>query len=563
MTYRRGVRKPAISDIFETSEVLSEARITRLTNRRASHRIEWRISFRAHNLSRPRRLLLLLSGLALITAGCGANRSVSSTSSSTPLPKPTLSVSPDTGLVGGQQLQVKLTGFPRDATVATYECAGISAAVDSVVHSHQCSGSIYLYTGSSGSASGPLIAQPSVGHAHIGATTTCKSQCVLVGVVIKVRAGVPSSPPPMATTPLSFSTTATPSLRNAFLEDLSWVSATNGWALTAQPCNTGLCSRLAHTTDGGAHWEALPNPPGYIQGGNQDFTKVTCVSHVRFANAEVGYLFGPGLLMTTDGGQSWHTQQGPLIETLKIANAKVYRVSYNHLGCPGPCQPILQETALGSTTWKTLISQLSYPARSDSAQIVSSGSTMLIAMYGSSAGPVSAQASVYRSTDSGASWQKISDPCSGQGPGGSSQEEDLTYLASSPGGFFAGLCGPHAASATFVVSSTNGGQSWHVAGAALPKEQDLTLLAVASPSVFAVSTVTTGGSGPIITQLLVSTDGGGHWTTAARDRQQLTQMTMPAWLGFETSTVGRWISGPHSIWSTNDAGSHWSQSVFS
>ena len=396
-----------------------------------------------------------------------------------------------------------------------------------------------------------------------GRRNTCESQCVLVGVVIKVGAGVPSSPAPMATTPLSFSTTATPSLKNAFLEDLSWVSAAEGWALAAQPCATGLCARLAHTTDGGTHWEALPNPPGYVQGGSEDCTKVTCVSHVRFADSSIGYLFGPGLLMTTNGGRSWHAQQGPMIETLKVANAKVYRVAFSGYGCPGPCQPNLQEATPGSTTWKTLISNLAYPARSTSAQMVSSGSTMLLAMYGSSAGPVSAQAFVYRSTDRGVSWQQISDPCSGLGPGGRAQEEDLTYLAASPGGFFAGLCGPHAATATFVVSSADGGQSWHVAGAALPKEQDLTLLAVASPSVFAVSTGTTGGSGPITTQLLVSTDGGQHWTTAATDRQQLTQMTMPAWLGFETSNVGRWISGPHSIWSTNDAGSQWSQSVFS
>lgn len=561
MTYRRGNHNPAITDVFETSKVPSEAWITILTMQRASHRQKWHFSFSAYNLSRSYRLLLLF-GLGIVAASCGFSMSTSSTSSSTTAPRPILSVSPHTAIVGGQQLEVKLTGFPHDATIAVYECAGISAAVNSVVHSHQCSGSIDLYTGSSGSASGSLIAQPSVGHAQIGALTTCESQCVLVGVVIKVGASVTSSPALMATTPLSFSTTATPSLKNAFLEDLSWVSATEGWALAAQPCTTGLCARLAHTTDGGSHWEALPSPPGYIQGGNQDCTKVTCVSHVRFANSTVGYLFGPGLLMTTDGGQSWHAQQGPLTETLKVANARVYRVTFNNYGCPGPCQPILQESAPGSVVWKNVLSNIAYPARSDTAQIVSSGSVMLIAMFGSPAGPVSAQAYVYRSSDGGVSWQQISDPCSGIGPGGRAQEEDLMYLASSPAGFFAGLCGPHSASATFVVDSTDGGQSWHVAGVTLRKVQNLALLAVASPSVFAVSTGSTVGGGPYTTQLLVTTDGGRHWTTAATNTQQLTQMGVPAWLGFETSKVGRWISGPHSIWSTNDAGSHWSQTAF-
>jgi photosystem II stability/assembly factor-like uncharacterized protein len=345
------------------------------------------------------------------------------------------------------------------------------------------------------------------------------------------------------------------------LQDLSWVSTTDGWALAAQPCATGNCARLAHTSDGGAQWQALPDPPAHLRDGTIDCSKLVCVSQVRFASPTIGYLYRPALLMTTNGGLTWRVQPGPQVETLTVAEGVVYRVAYDHTGCPGPCQPTLQEAAIGATAWHTLIGQLTSPARHDAAQIVASGSTLLIAMYGSQAGPTSAQATIYRSTDAGAAWRQRTDPCSGRGTGEKGEEEDLIDLAAAPGGFFAGLCSPHTGRATFIVRSTDAGGSWQMAGE-LPNVQPLALLAAATPSTLAVSTGATSGSGTFTAQVLVSTDAGTRWTTAATDTQQLTQAQLPAWLGFETSQVGRWISDPHSIWATHDGGLHWIQTAF-
>ncbi len=305
----------------------------------------------------------------------------------------------------------------------------------------------------------------------------------------------------------------------------------------------------------------LPDPPAHIQDGTADCSNVACVSNVRFATPTVGYLWGPALLMTTDGGRSWQAQPGLQVETLTVAAGTVFRVAYDHDGCPGPCQPILQETAIGSTAWQTLIGQLASPARSNAAEIIAPGSTVLVAMYGSQAGPVSAQATVYRSTDSGASWQQNADPCSGRGVGGQAEEEDLTDLTAAPGGLFAGLCSPHSGSGTFVVTSTDDGGSWQTAGT-LPNVEAVGVIAAASPMTLAVSTSATSGAGTFTAQLLVSTDEGQRWTAAATDTQQLTQTGVPAWLGFETTHVGRWIGDPHSIWATNDGGLHWTQTPF-
>ena len=385
-------------------------------------------------------------------------------------------------------------------------------------------------------------------------------------LVAACSSGTTSSAPGPRTTPTtagtasttSTSTTAAPGtgLADASLGDLSWVSATEGWALATRPCGPAICTVIAHTTDGGRHWQRLPADAPAQLGTTVDCSHAPCVTNLRFASRSVGYLYGPALYMTTDGGLSWHLQPGPSVEALSAAAGHVYRVAYDHTGCPGPCDPLLQDAEAGATTWHSLISHLDYPGRSGSAQIVASGSSLLVAMYGSQAGPVPAEATLYRSTDAGLSWQQRADPCSGQGPGGPNQEQDLIDLANAPGGFFAGLCSPHTGSGVFVMSSTDYGASWHVAGT-LPAGTDLSILAAASPTVLAVATGQMAGTGSLTAQLVISTDGGQHWSTAATDNQQTGQASAPAWLGFETSTVGRWIGDPHGIWTTGDGGRHW------
>jgi photosystem II stability/assembly factor-like uncharacterized protein len=349
-----------------------------------------------------------------------------------------------------------------------------------------------------------------------------------------------------------------PSIGGVAVQDLSWRSSADGWALAAaKTCRAGSCARLLHTTNGGHRWNAVPIPSGVeISDGAYACQKHPCVSAVSFTDATVGYLYGPGLLMTTNSGRSWRILRGREVETLSVIRDRVYRVAYQHTGCPGPCQPALQEAAIGSTRWRTLIGKLATPDRSGSTQIVGSGPTVLLTAYGSQAGPVSARAVLYRSSDAGTSWVEHDDPCSGRGPRGAG-EEDLIALTSSPGGFFAGLCTPHTgAPKAFVVTSTNGGATWKTGGA-LPPVRYPALLAAASDRTLAISTGPTGGSGPFTAKLLLSTNGGQSWHQAATDPQHLTSTRAPAWLGFQTPRIARWIGDPSSVWTTLDGGAHW------
>jgi photosystem II stability/assembly factor-like uncharacterized protein len=387
------------------------------------------------------------------------------------------------------------------------------------------------------------------------------------GVTPYAAASAGRAGPSVTVTPDTGSSTvpaaAATELARSSLLGVSWVSAAAGWALAAQPCAVGTCARLARTTDGGRHWRLLPNPPAAVQDDFIPCTARACVSQVSFASAAVGYLWGPSLLVTTDGGRTWRAQPGPLTETLTTVAGRVYRVAYTSDGCPGPCLPSLEEARPGSAAWRTIIRRLAEPDRSDSAQIAAWGPDLLVALFGSLAGPVSAHATVYRSTDDGARWQQAADPCSGRGIRPPDQEEDLMAVAAAAGGFFAGLCLPHGGPTGdgLVITSADAGAAWRPV-ATEPRGQRLSLLAAASPGTIAVATGPLGGGGVYTSWLEVTTDGGRHWVTAATDTSGFAADGIPAWLGFQTARAGHWIGDPHGIWTTTDGGRRWSRTAF-
>lgn len=466
-----------------------------------------------------------------------------------------MTVMPATAVTGGQPLRVRMTGFPPDSTIELYECAAVSA----------CDTAAASYTGASraGSASITFIAQPSLQIGTSSAPTQCHRQCDLVAVTVKESVGASVVPEPTARARLAFATSGgtVTNLAYSSLLSTSWLSATAAWALAGQPCASGTCTRFARTTDAGLHWHVLPDPPAKIQDGMVGCSVQACVSQVTFASPGIGYLYGPALLMTTDGGLSWHAQPGPQTETLTIAGGQVYRLVYGHGGCPGPCQPSLQEASTGSTNWRTLIGQLAEPGRSSSAQIVGSGPDVLVAMYGSLAGPVPAQAVVYRSADGGGTWRRAGDPCGGLGPNGPKQEEDLIGLAAAPGGFFAGLCAPHQITSTFVITSADAGATWRPT-VSQPPGHLLGVVAAANATTIAVASTALGGSGTNTAQLFETTDGGRRWAIAATDTQNPTNGSALAWLDFETPLVGQWLGDPHAVWTTTDGGLHWTRTAF-
>ncbi len=306
----------------------------------------------------------------------------------------------------------------------------------------------------------------------------------------------------------------------------------------------------------GGHWQQPA--PGPTRNGRIG------VSHIRFATTKVGYLFGPGMYQTQDGGRIWRRVPGRPVEALEPSAGTVVRVVYDHTGCPGPCDRTVQETTAGSNSWHTLLHiPLASANGGVTAQVVRQGtSDIYIPIYGNLAAGAGTQHTViFRSTDGGYSWQRLADPCGGTGQA----LHDAAGLAAAPGGFLAVLCVPRTVTGrTFVLISTDNGLSWStprpVAGGT---RHHLHLIAAASRGRLVVATGGVTGGGPFTYRLAVSSDGGLRWSAAITGSTQIDpRAPAAAFLGFEDSRVGRWASDGRDIWTTRDGGTRWHRRAF-
>lgn len=348
---------------------------------------------------------------------------------------------------------------------------------------------------------------------------------------------------------------------DSLVTDLTWVSTRTGWALAGVPCSRGLCAEIAHTVDGGQHWMRMPAPTAYLTTTNSwvDCDRLPCVTGIRFATPTVGYLFGPALFMTTDGGRIWRRQPGEPTEVLEAAGGNVVRVTYRGTGCPGPCDRRIEVAAVGGTAWRTVSTPELVAGRSARAQLVRHGPGLVYAViYGNlAAGVGSQQALILRSSNGGDTWTARGDPC---GTGRAAVD-----LAAAGDGFVAVLCHPRegvsAAAPATVVTSRDFGHSFG-SPHAVPGQADL--VAAASTRNVVVTTGPVGGEGPFAFTLAVSADGGLHWRAAVRDPEQISASSPgSAFLGFQSSTVGRWVGFPRTIWTTADGAAHWYPRAFS
>ncbi len=343
-----------------------------------------------------------------------------------------------------------------------------------------------------------------------------------------------------------------PALVGSYLVDLTWLSSQRGWALAAAPCSSGLCPRVAATRNGGRSWQALSVPSGLKQTWQ--------VSQIRFATAKVGYLFGPALYQTRDGGHSWRRVRSRPVEALEPAAGTVVRIVYDHGGCPGPCNRTVQEAVAGSGAWHTL---LRIPiARADgdiNAQIFRTGTRVIyVPVYGNLAGGQGGiKAVVFRSTDAGGSWQRLPDPCGGNG----TNTHAAATMSAGPRGYLAVLCDSLSGTGrTFIRTSDDYGSSW---GTPRSVPSGMQLLATPRPERLVLATGGVSGSGPFSYRVDVSGDDGLHWTTVVTGTTQLSpQAAAPAVLAFAGSRFGWWAGDSRGIWVTGDGGLDWLRRPF-
>jgi hypothetical protein len=145
----------------------------------------------------------------------------------------------------------------------------------------------------------------------------------------------PSAPvtaSPAATATTSPATSAPPGTQAAGLidvQDVSFVSADQGWALGS--------GELVTTTDGGASWTRLPGLPAGA-------------AHIRFASPEVGYTWSTAgsLWITTDGAASWRPAGLTQVLSLETAAGWVWSIA------GAQPYPNILRAPVGNTAWTKL-----------------------------------------------------------------------------------------------------------------------------------------------------------------------------------------------------------------
>ncbi|HEV7204065.1 MAG TPA: hypothetical protein VGN18_05605 [Jatrophihabitans sp.] len=399
----------------------------------------------------------------------------------------------------------------------------------------------------------PLLAAGAAA-AVVGAVAVVQSQKPEAGVPAidspTTSAHASSSPPAAPTHASTPPTSTTPSgtgaaargrgtLSNLRLLDVTFDGADDGWALASSTCLTGpgRCTALLRTTDG-TTWTSVASTPFNVAGVNG--CAAPCVQHLRFATSQIGYAYGSqALFVTTDGAKTWHGQTGGA-EALETLDGNVIRVVSGGSGCPGPCHVGIERSAIGSSTWTAAtlptdvnVAGLAF-ARGGSA-------AYLLAERNPAGGANNATATLYASTDDGATWHAEGEPCPQVGG-----EVDSHDVAAASGTRLTVLCTVRdAGQRTFVATSTDGGRTATAAGGTIPVAADH--LAGDPRTVLAA-----GGD-----RLAVSRDGGATWTTIPKVSGPIT------FVGFESATIGRVIGdNGQSLWTTRDGGLTWQRAAF-
>jgi photosystem II stability/assembly factor-like uncharacterized protein len=325
--------------------------------------------------------------------------------------------------------------------------------------------------------------------------------------------GSPVAGPPDGSLPAGFSPVS-----------ITRISLRVGWALGTSVCGTEVCTALARTRDGGATWHSVPVPAAVKTPSPNG------ISRVRFANPSDGWLFGPQVWATHDGGTSWHpvaTLGGPVI-SLEAAGGRVWGL----VGSAGGVSATLEAAPVGTDDWQpvgpaaaaigiTLPCRVGYAVAPDGAIIALEPAGMEERGVPC---PAASVAAVAAPSESGVGVVCAADPGAGS-------------------------------STKTLLLSRDGGRTWSTAGAA-PRGGQTSGLAAASTHTFVVAAAS-GAS-----YLYRTTDGGKTWKTVFTDTGGGAPLTD---LGFTDPTHGVAVLGAIPVAKllvSSDAGATWRAQVF-
>ena len=324
-------------------------------------------------------------------------------------------------------------------------------------------------------------------------------------------------------------------------DSASFVSAQTGFVLGARGCSRLPCRALLEkTVNGGRTWAKVPAPavqlvPTYTT------SPASAVSTVRFENASDGWLLGPALWATTDGGATWHRMSLPgEVIALAASDGEVFAVAQPADG--GLYQARLYDSGVGTTTWNLV------PGIAPQNALTVFGHSVWAGVASGADG------GLWTSADSGKHWSGLPFRC----PSG---VISASAVAAASAARVAIGCSDQGypqpgQSIKKVYTSANGGRTFHLAGSPPIAGQVGTLaMPPGRPQVITMS----AASGA--TYLYRSADGGGTWAATVYLDGGLDTRDL-AYVSPATGYVIHFSGGPVIAYSkgllkTSDAGATW------
>jgi hypothetical protein len=272
---------------------------------------------------------------------------------------------------------------------------------------------------------------------------------------------------------------------------VTFVSTEEAFVLGTTACAHEPCTAIAATPDRGGKWEELPAPAVPL-GDPLANSGQAAAWGIRFADPELGFVFGNGLWVTTDGGRQWTATASPggSIVDLEVIDGQVLALSYPCSAQSGCGQAgTLYRRALSGGPWSTV-------TRVTGAGVIATQARVAAVLD---------LDDVVVTGDGGLTFAVRATPCAGSGSAGSA------VAVTGPSSLDL-LCAGGAAMGSVqktVYASDDLGVTWAKAGSP-PLGGDPWGISAGTPSQLTVAAV----SGA--TWLYYSADGGARWSTAYR-----------------------------------------------
>lgn len=110
------------------------------------------------------------------------------------------------------------------------------------------------------------------------------------------------------------------------IHDLTFIDPQRGWLLATNCGLDHICPIIVRTTyDGGRTWQVVNAPAAEAVFSESNLSDTKHVDAMRFANANVGWIFNPDFFSTRDGGKTW-TDERRNIVALELVGQSVWAI---------------------------------------------------------------------------------------------------------------------------------------------------------------------------------------------------------------------------------------------